>query len=177
MTSELKTIDLADLWALLSDPKIEGWAPATIYEWTEFGVAIGVQVIPLGPDAYLIVSDADGYEIVPARDIDEDDLVPVDEYDEDQALRDASDLEGWFAIVGVPGSIHHKFEWFHQEDMDQADRRMLDMRRYVLMANPALGTLEGEVMPAHLAFDIKYRDGSRVYFQPRECGQGFVPKR
>lgn len=175
MTDQIQTVELSALWDALTDPKNP---LATVYEWTdECGVATGAKVIPLGSDHYLAVDDENGFQIVSSDDIDEDDLIPSDEYNEDQAIRDASDLSGWFAIVGVPGSNHHDFRWFPEDEKSEAFAYVQRGFDSTLAANPVLGIIETEVVKAEIAFDRTYRDGNRVYFQPMQTGSGFEPKR
>jgi hypothetical protein len=35
---------------------------------------------------------------------------------------------------------------------------------------------EDDLIPAEEAFEITYRDGSRVYFRPKQVGRGFEPR-
>lgn len=161
--------DLSEVWDALIK------AEATVYEWTEDGIAVGTQVIKLGDDFLLTVDDTDGFQIIRSDSITGTcGLASQDEYDEDQAIREASDTEGFFGIVGIPGSQYHAFDWFATEDeADDWTSKTYDATR---ASSPVIGILESRVVPAIDVLDEKYRDGNRVYFQPRECGQGFVPK-
>ena len=168
-TDQAYDLDLSEVWDALTA------AGAQVYEWTTGGVATGCQVVRLGDRHAITVDDCDGYKLIPADDLDDADLVPTDEYDDDAAQREASDLTGWFGIVGLPGSVHHDFEWFETETEagEWVDRR----RAEVLDANPVMGTIEAEVVSAADAFDRAYRDGQRVYFQEQDGGVGFEPRR
>jgi hypothetical protein len=159
-------LDLSEVWEAMTA------AGARVYLWTQGGVSDGSQLVLLGDRHAIVVSDSEGYKVIDRDDIDE--LTPADEYDEDEAIRAVSDLDGYFGVVGVPGSIHHQFRWFQGEDeaRDWMERRWAK----TLERNPVLGTIEGAVIPAEDAFDVTYRDGNRVYFHPRQAGPGFEPK-
>jgi hypothetical protein len=166
--TETTDLELSAIWEAMES------AGATVYEWCEDGVTTGVQAIRIGRHHWLTVSDSEGYEITAAKDVPEDDLIPADEVDDEAALRENSDLSGYFGVVGIPGSVHHDFEWFEAEDEASGwlDRTM----DATLRDNPVLGTIEGDILPAKEAFEITYRDGSRVYFRPKQVGRGFEPR-
>jgi hypothetical protein len=160
--------NLSEVWETLTA------AGATIHEWCEEGVSTGDKVIFLGPYHLLAASDSDGYSIHQRSDCEGSDFVPSEEYDEDQALREASDLEGYFGVVGIPGSQHHDFEWFSERvEAQEWANRAFDK---TLSDNPTLGTIEAFVLTAAKAFDCTYQDGNRVYFRPKNVGPGFSPK-
>jgi hypothetical protein len=168
MKTETNNLELSAIWDLLTDHG------ATVYEWCEEGVPTGCQAIRLG-DHWLTVDDGDGYQLLSNRDTFNAEMIPTDEVDEEAAIRDASDLSGCFAVVGLPGSVHHDFAWFAERDEAQA---WLDSAwRATLDRNPVLGTIEGEVLTAEEAFEATYRDGSKVYFYRKDVGQGYTPRR
>jgi hypothetical protein len=161
-------LELSEVWEAMEE------AGATVYLWCEAGVSTGCRVIHLGPYHSLTEDDSDGYTMHDRSDLDSAELVPEDGYDEDKALRDASDLDGYFGVVGVPGSVHHDFEWF--ETRDEARAWMEKTWDETMHANPVLGTIEGFTLTAAEAFEVTYRDGNRVYFWPKQVGPGFEPR-
>jgi hypothetical protein len=161
-------LELSEAWEAIED------AGAAVYLLCEDGVASGCRVIHLGPRYSITEDDTDGYAICDRSDLDSAELVPEDGYDEDAAIPAASDLDGYFGVVGVPGSQHHDFEWF--ETRDEARAWMEKTWDETMAANPVLGTIEGFTLSAAEAFDIAYRDGNRVYFRHKQAGPGFEPK-
>jgi hypothetical protein len=162
MATENKAIDetnLSEVWDALVN------AGATVYEWLDNGVSFGAQVIRVGSKHMITVDDVNGYMMI---DFDEDeiDLAPTADHDA-AAILAASDTDGWFGIVGVPGSNHHAFEWFEsKEDADAWVEEVGD------------GFLPSRVITAREAFDAKWQDGNRIYFQLNVCGgPGYEPKR
>jgi putative intracellular protease/amidase len=161
-------LELSEVWDALTA------RGATVYDWCEEGVPTGCQAIRLG-DHWLTVDDVDGYQLLSNHDTFNAEMIPTGEVDEDAAIREASDLSGFFAVVGLPGSVHHRYAWF--ADQDEAQAWLDSAWQATLDRNPVLGTIEGQVMTAEDAFEATYRDGTRVYFEPREAGQGYVPRR
>lgn len=161
--------DLRDAWDAYKD---SGARPML---WTENGVSTGVTVLEAGR-YILTVDDSNGYDIYLLSELPDIELIPADEYDEDKALAEASDLEGYFGVVGVPGSIHHDFRWF--DEKEDAANWTVSRSVEVLERNPALGDISTGVLAAADAFHATYRDGRRVYFQEHEAGlPGYEPKR
>lgn len=123
------------------------------------GMDSGGRAFKLGKDHLLYADDVDGFELV---DADGFELVPVGDYDEDAAEEAAADLTGVVAVVGIPGSKHHRYRWFGDEA--EADEWLREELAGVLGGNPALGAIESAILSARAAWDVKYQDGSRVYF-------------
>jgi hypothetical protein len=165
----MDTTNLAEVWTVLVD------AGATVYEWTEQGISTGTEVVKIGEDHLLTVDDTDGYQVIPGSDIyGACGLVAKEEYDEDAAILAASDIEGWFGVVGRPGEQLHTFDWFATQKEAQA--WCVATHDAIRANNPRLGLLECQTLATAEALDVKYLDGTRVYFRHRESGQGFVPR-
>jgi hypothetical protein len=167
MNATTAKLELSEVWEALVA------AGETIYEWCEQGVATGCQVILIGDSVAITLSDSEGYQIEKVADCDYSwELVAQDEYDNTAAIKSASDLSGYFGIVGVPGSNHHDFEWFGTRDQAEewADRRYAEEIATV-------GSVECRVLTGEEAFGDTLLDGTHVYFRARDFGMaGFMPK-
>jgi putative intracellular protease/amidase len=161
-------LELSEVWEALEQ------AGAAVYLLCEDGVSTGTRVIHLGQHHSILEDDTDGYAMHDRSDLDWAELVAEDGYDEDAAIRAASDLDGYFGVVGVPGSQYYDFEWF--EAREEARAWMERIWAETMHANPVLGTIEGFTLTAAEAFEVTYRDGNRAYFWPKQVGPGFEPR-
>ena len=66
-----------------------------------------------------------------------------------------------FAIVGIPGSVHHA--WKHGTDRAALKAWAEQTHRATLERNPALGSLPVEFVNDREALRRRWRDGRRIY--------------
>lgn len=153
-------VDDLDRWANKQDvfsdvwKKLEGPAYAAFIPVDENGIDWGGEVRTVaGINLY---SDGDGYREVVAEPLGHA-MVPASEYDRDEAVKAASDLEGFFGVVGLPGESGFNFAWTETREEAAA---WLDGRD--------TGLNYARILTAEGAFDEEWRDGSKVFFQYQE---------
>lgn len=73
------------------------------------------------------------------------------------------------AIVGIPGSTHHRWKWFAKksEGVKWADDTAAEIRH----KNPALGSIGVEVVSDREAMRRRWQDGKRIYSLSVEEGR------
>jgi hypothetical protein len=68
-----------------------------------------------------------------------------------------------YAIVGIPGSTHHRYRRYPRSQTAQA-RAWLDATWEAIMRrNPAIGTLPTRLISDREAASIRWQDGRRIY--------------
>ena len=71
-----------------------------------------------------------------------------------------------YAIVGIPGSCHHKYR--HFTDKNAAQDWLVKTARATLEANPSLGSIHTEIISDREAARRRWADGGRIYRRPEE---------
>jgi hypothetical protein len=70
-----------------------------------------------------------------------------------------------FAIIGLPGSVHHRYRWFHRSERAEAETWLQSASDDLAAIHPAAHPQPTRLISDRDASRERYRDGTRIYHQ------------